>query len=186
MRADAVANRRRILAAAGEVFGELGVEASTEEVARRAGVGIGTVFRHFPAKRDLVEAALVAHLEELTARADELAGSGEAGPALDALLREMARTGSTKLSLARALTDPDAVPDAAAAASGGLRDTVDRLLRRAQQDGDVRADVSVDEIYFLLRGLAQAQAAMPVPDAVRRRAVDVLVDGLVSPSAART
>lgn len=95
MRADALANRRRILAAAGDVFGELGVEASTEEVARRAGVGIGTVFRHFPAKQDLVGATLAAHLDELTARAEELAGSGEAGPgrrrAVDVLVDGLAR-----------------------------------------------------------------------------------------------
>lgn len=191
MRADAVANRKRVLAAAEEVFGEFGGEASTEEVARRAGVGIGTVFRHFPTKRDLVQAALAAHLAELTARAEELAASGDAAPALHALLREMARTGSTKLSLARHLVDDGDTPDSVGGGSpavqtavDGLRDAVDGLLRRAQHDGDVRRDISVDEIYFLLRGIAQAQATVPVADAVRRRAVDVVIDGMaVAPPA---
>ena len=181
MRADAVANRKRILAAAGDVFGELGVEASTDEVARRAGVGIGTVFRHFPTKRDLVEATLVEHLQELTARAEDLGGSGEPAPALHALLRELARAGSTKLSLAAALGGGEHLSEATTAASQALRAAVGRALTGAQRSGEVRPDVSVDEVYLLLRGLAQAQATTPVPGAVRRRAVDVLIDGLAVP-----
>ncbi len=175
MRADAVANRRRILAAAGAVFGELGAEAPTEEVARRAGVGIGTVFRHFPTKHDLVEATLVAHLDGLTAHAADLAASGEAGPALHALLREIARTGTAVPG-----SGPTGYP-AADAASDALRAAVGTLLDRAQDAGDVRADVSADEVYFLIGGLARAGAERPGDGAVRRRAVDVVVDGLAGP-----
>ncbi len=64
MRVDARLNRERILAAAEEVFGELGAQTSTEEVARRAGVGVATVFRHFPTQADLVEATLVRHFDD--------------------------------------------------------------------------------------------------------------------------
>jgi len=100
VRADAVANRRRVLAAAQEVFAEQGVEASTETVARRAGVGVGTVFRHFPTKRDLVEHTLAAHLDEL-AEGARVAGTGDdAVAALTGLVAEMAEHAPTKLAMA--------------------------------------------------------------------------------------
>ncbi|MGD9530165.1 TetR/AcrR family transcriptional regulator [Pseudonocardia sp.] len=179
MRADAALNRRRVLAAAEEVFSERGTGASTEEVARRAGVGIGTVFRHFPTKRDLVAATLVAHLQELAAVAADLAGTADATTALHALLREMARTGPAKLSLFRhLLADGAGLPEAAATASAALRDGVAGLLHRAQAQGGVRPDVGVDEVYLLLRGLAQAQDALPADERVLARAVDVVLDGL--------
>lgn len=178
MRTDAAANRRRVLAAAEEVFGERGMDASTEEIARRAGVGIGTVFRHFPTKRELVEATLIAHFENLTARAQGLVASGAPGTALTTLLHEMAETGSAKLSLAGYLVADAGFGDAAAAASNDLRAAVGRLLDDAQGAGDVRRDVGVEEIYFLLRGLGQAQLSMPVETRTRRRAVEVVLAGL--------
>jgi AcrR family transcriptional regulator len=183
MRADARANRERILAAAEEVFGERGAHASTEEVARRAGVGIATVFRHFPTKLDLVEAALVRHFEELTAEAEALAEAPDPGAGFRTLVTAMVDSGATKVTLADLLTDSGEFTAAAQAASRELRAAVAVVLRKSQDAGATRRDVSVDELYFLVRGLAQAAAARPVPRSTLRRAAEVVLAGLAPGSA---
>src|SRR3954451_20501094 len=94
MRADAEANRERILTAAEDIFGAHGPSAATEQIAQRAGVGIATVFRHFPTKTDLVEATLVGHFATLTARADRLRGSDDPGAALAELIKAMVASGA--------------------------------------------------------------------------------------------
>src|SRR5690349_14370495 len=99
MRQDARENRERILAAAEQVFGTHGAVGSTEEVARRAGVGIATVFRHFPTKEGLIEAALLRHFEQLTAQANALVDGAEPVTAWRDLVRTMIETGATKLML---------------------------------------------------------------------------------------
>ncbi|MEU9844544.1 helix-turn-helix domain-containing protein, partial [Actinomadura sp. NPDC048032] len=81
LRADALRNRAKVLAAAEEVFAVQGTSASTEEVARKAGVGIGTVFRHFPTKESLLEAVLVALLKRLAAEARDLRAAADPGAA---------------------------------------------------------------------------------------------------------
>src|SRR3712207_921520 len=81
-RSDGLRNRELVLAAADEVFTGNGPSASTEEVARRAGVSVGTVFRHFPTKEALIEAVVVGRLERLVAEADRLAAAEDAGAAL--------------------------------------------------------------------------------------------------------
>ncbi|NMO91420.1 TetR/AcrR family transcriptional regulator [Actinomycetospora sp. TBRC 11914] len=183
MRADAVANRRRVLAAAREVFAEQGVEASTEEIARRAGVGAGTVFRHFPTKRDLVEHALVAHFDDLAESARAAAGGDDPVAALGGLVTEMAEQAPTKLAMAGHLLDDGGFGEVVGEASARVRAVVAEILERARATGRVRDDVGVDEIYFLVRGVAQAQAFLPVDPEVRHRAVRVLVDGLRWPPA---
>jgi AcrR family transcriptional regulator len=178
MRADARANRERILAAADAVFGELGASASTEEVARRAGVGIATVFRHFPTKPELVEATLIRHFEALTDQARALATDGHEGGALRELVTALIDSGGTKVTLANVLTDTGEFPDGVRAASVALRKAVGVVLRRAQAAGAARTDVTIDDLYFLLRGLAQASASQPVPRATKRRAITVVLTGL--------
>ena len=119
-RADARTNRVRILEVADEVFGRGGESASTEEVARVAGVGIATVFRHFPTKAALLEAVLVWRFDGLRDQAAALLEAGGDGDG------------------------------AAAAASNGLRRAVAALLHRAQRAGAVRDDVELPEVYALL------------------------------------
>jgi len=176
VRADARANRDRILAAAEDVFAADGADGSTEEVARRAGVGIGTVFRHFLTKQQLIEATVVRHFELLTAQARELAGRDDAGAALRELTEVMVGGTSTKILLLGLLGD--AVDDSVLRASRDLRAAVRALLRRAQQAGAVREDVSVDELYLLVRGLALGAGHGPVKPATRRKALDVVLAGL--------
>ena len=182
MRHDALRNRQRILAAADEVFGEQGAAGSTEEVARRAGVGIGTVFRHFPTKNELVEAALIRHFARLTDRARGLADASPPGEALRAMVREMIETGPAKVTLASLAAGHGEIPPGALAASRELRGAVEAVLRRAQDAGQVRREVTVDEVYLLVRGLAQASAAMPVPRDTLHRATEIILAGLASPA----
>ncbi len=177
MRQDARENRERILAAAEEVFGADGATASTDEVARRAGVGIATVFRHFPTKEALIEATLLRHFDHLTERAQELAAEADPGEAWRALLKMMITTGATKLTLISLLRESGDFPRSAAAASERLKAAVDDALRRAQSSGAVRPSVTIDEVYVLIRGLAQATATMPTPPGVLDRAIDVVIAG---------
>lgn len=182
MRSDAQANRDRVLAAAEEVFGESGEAGSTEEVARRAGVGIGTVFRHFPTKRLLVEATVVRHLTRLTDAARARSEDGEAGVAFRETFREMVSGAPAKLALVALLeeaSDPEHPADDVGAAAAMLREAVEVLLSRGQKAGQVRTDATVDEVYVLIRALANAPGDRAVVD----RAVGMVLDGL-SPSRA--
>lgn len=182
MRHDALRNRERILAAAEEVFGEQGAAGSTEEVARRAGVGIGTVFRHFPTKNELIEAALIRHFARLTDRAQALADVGPPDEALRTLVREMIETGPAKITLASLAAGHGKIPPGALDASRELRGAVEAVLLRAQDARQVRRDATIDEVYLLVRSLAQASAAMPVPPDTLRRAIEIILAGLASPA----
>ena len=136
-----------------------GEAGSTEEVARLAGVGIATVFRHFPTKEALIEATLVRHFTSLLDRTRAAASAPDPSAALSALIREMVERGASKLTLASMLGD---APPAVVAAASEVKAAVDTALRRAQVAGTVRPDVGVEELYLLIRGLAQTTAATPV------------------------
>jgi AcrR family transcriptional regulator len=174
MRQDARENRERILAAAERVFGTRGEAGSTEEVARLAGVGIATVFRHFPTKEALIEATLVRHFTGLLDRTRAAASAPDPSAALSALIHEMIERGASKLTLASMLGD---APPAVVVVASEVKAAVDTALRRAQAAGTVRSDVGVEELYLLIRGLAQTTAAMPVSAAVLDRAIDVILAG---------
>jgi AcrR family transcriptional regulator len=176
MRADARANRDRILAAAEQVFADAGADGSTEGIARRAGVGIGTVFRHFPTKQELIEATVVRHFEQLTAHARDLAARDDADAALRELIETMVGGTAAKIMLLGLLGD--ATTDPVVRASRELRSAVRALLRRAQQAGAVRGDVSVDDLYLLVRGLALGGAQGRAKASSRRKALDVVLAGL--------
>ncbi len=178
MRQDAQENRERILAAAEVVFGSHGPAGSTEEVARRAGVGIATVFRHFPTKDELIAAALLRHFDALNVRAQELITGADPGAAWRSLVRSMIQTGATKLTLLSMLTEHEGLHTEVVAASGRLKAAVSDMLRRAQEAGEVRPTVTVEEVYLLIRGLAQASASMPARPGVLDRAIDVVLAGL--------
>lgn len=178
MRSDAKVNRDRILAAAEAVFTEAGAAGSTEDIAKRAGVGIGTVFRHFPTKQSLLEATLVRHFEQLTAYAQKLADAADPSAALRELVEAMVGGGAAKILMVGLLVEESGMTTAAIEAAGNLRAAVASLLGRAQAAGTVRADVSIDELYLLIRGLSQATAMAPAEPATLRRAVDIVLNGL--------
>ncbi|MGC4893851.1 TetR/AcrR family transcriptional regulator [Micromonospora sp. DT31] len=184
MRSDARANRDRILAAAEEVFGELGATGSTEDVARRAGVGVATVFRHFPTKRDLLGATVVRHFEHLTSYARAAGSEPEAGAAFRALLSTMTERGAGKIVMLGLLIDAGGFTEGALRASAALRTEVDASLRRAQGAGAIRTDVTVDDVYLLIRGLSLAAAHPSIEPSATGPALRVVLDGLAAGAAA--
>jgi AcrR family transcriptional regulator len=180
-RADAQANRDRILDVAEEVFGQGGESASTEEVARLAGVGIGTVFRHFPTKAALLEAVLVRRFDLLRERAEELLDADDPGQAFRALFGHLVAHGAAKTAITEALLDAGGDRDGdAARASDRLRQAVGALFRSAQQAGAVRDDVELPEVYALLVGASRAAARARLDEQARARLFVIIFDGLAS------
>src|SRR6185312_13716673 len=135
-RADALRNRSRVLAAAEQVFMARGTTVSTEEIARAAGVGIGTVFRHFPTKEALVQGVFVARLRRLAEDAFRLAESADPGKALTSFLRQAVAQGEVKNALAAMLTSAGVDPhEAAGEAQQEVKRALGTLLRSAQETG---------------------------------------------------
>ena len=178
-RADARDNRRRILDAAEAVFGAGGEEASTELVAARAGVGIGTVFRHFPTKRALLEAVLLRRLGRLREEADALAAAPDAGEAFFDYFRHVVEDAAGKISIANALlADGVAAGAEVRAASAAVSEAIGTLLTRAQTAGTLRPDVALPEVYALLAGVSRASALGLADAEVTSRALAIVFAGL--------
>ncbi|GAA4225883.1 TetR/AcrR family transcriptional regulator [Actinomadura meridiana] len=175
LRADALRNRAKVLAAAEEVFAVQGTSASTDEVARRAGVGIGTVFRHFPTKESLLEAVLVALLERLAEEAEGLRSADDAGAAFFGFFARVVSRAKVKQAVTEALAEAGVdAHDRAGTAGPGLKAALGVLLARAQAAGAVRADVSAGEVMALLAGLCYATERAGADEGVLR----VVFDGL--------
>ncbi|MEU9873322.1 helix-turn-helix domain-containing protein [Actinomadura sp. NPDC048021] len=157
LRADALRNRAKVLAAAEEVFAVQGTSASTEEVARKAGVGIGTVFRHFPTKESLLEAVLVALLERLAAEARDLRASADPGAAFFGFFTRVVSQAAAKQAVTEALAEAGVdAREATGRAGPDLKAALGVLLGRAQETGAVRADVGPGEVMALLAGMSYA------------------------------
>lgn len=179
-RADARANRVRILEVAEEVFGKGGESASTEEVARLAGVGIATVFRHFPSKADLLEAVLARRFGRLRAQAEALVNAADPGEAFFGFFGYLVADAPAKIGIGEALAAAGGDGGEAAQASAELRRAFGALLRRAQQAGVIRGDVELDEVYALLVGVSQAAARQHLSEQVTARMLTIVFDGLAS------
>ncbi|GAA0265966.1 TetR/AcrR family transcriptional regulator [Actinomadura nitritigenes] len=175
LRADALRNRAKVLAAAEDVFAAQGTSASTEEVARRAGVGIGTVFRHFPTKESLLEAVLVALLDRLAGEARELASAADPGEAFFGFFARVVSQATTKQALTEALAEAGVDARAATGRTGpDVKDAIGALLERAQRAGAVRADIGPNEVTALLAGISFAAGRAGGSDDVLRIAFDGL------------
>ena len=186
LRADALRNRARVLQVAEDVFAERGTGVSTEEIARRAGVGVGTVFRHFPTKESLLEAVFLGQLTRLGEQAAALAGSQEPGPAFFAFFTLVVDQGSVKNAFADALAaagvNVQAVSSGVVGEFGGA---LMGLLTRAQQAGAVRADIGVTELKAVLLGASRAVEHVGDDAATRARTIAILLDGLRPPATAQ-
>ena len=179
VRADARRNRARLLAVAEDVFASQGVGASTDDIARAAGVGIGTLFRHFPTKEALLEAVFVNRLRLLAEHADELAAVAEPGPAFFTFFSDVVQQARSKSAIGDALTDAGIdLDNTAADVKHALRSALERLLQRAQQAGAVRSDVSSVELLALLLGASRAVEQMGGDQQLEARTVRVILDGL--------
>lgn len=178
-RVDAQANRGRILDVAEAVFGEGGESTSTEEVARLAGVGIATVFRHFPTKAALLQAVLVRRYDRLREQAEASLGTADPGAAFFGFFRHLVADAATKIAIGEALLHAGGDGDGEAArASNGLRRAVGALLQQAQRTGAVRDDVELPEVYALLVAASRVAAHAGLDDEVKARALAIVFDGL--------
>jgi len=166
-RADARRNYERLLAAAAAAFAEHGADdVSLEEIARRAGVGIGTLYRHFPARQPLLEAVYRDQVDGLDALAGKLLVSESPGDALGEWMRAFVAFGRTKRSLSSALVETIGKnSELMSACSVILRSRTDELLSRAQQAGEARPEVKTADIFRLAHGLIMATDTEPAdPD----------------------
>ncbi|RSM87587.1 TetR/AcrR family transcriptional regulator [Kibdelosporangium aridum] len=181
-RADARRNREIVLRTAARVFDEDGLEVSLGRIAERAGVGAGTVYRHFPSKEILVEAVLAEHVECLVAAADRWAARAAPGDALFGFLLEVIEKSAGRQHVCDALTADRSWPHATlAAAAQRFGEALDRLLRNAKQAGAIRADVQADDLAALAVGGAALRSAHR-NRARGMRLVRLLLDGLRTPA----
>ncbi|WP_410671399.1 TetR/AcrR family transcriptional regulator [Amycolatopsis sp. cmx-4-68] len=170
MRADAQRNRERILEAAETVFAERGASASTEDVAELAGVAIGTVFRHFPTKKDLLQAIMKNLMARLTARA---AAETDLFEFFDCFVAEAA----SKKTVVGLLADAGLAVEVADSVQQ-FREAVVGLLDAARKAGAVRAEVQVDEVLALLTATSQGALRAGWDADLRRRTLAIIYAGL--------
>lgn len=151
LRADARRNRERILQTAREAFAADGIAVPLDEIARRAGVGPGTVHRHFPTKEALFEAVVREHLEQLTEHLRAALADAEAGPAFFAFLARMTAEADQKQDLAEAITATNRPMGAETEElAAQLRERFGALLTRAQDVGAVRNDVDAADVQAIV------------------------------------
>jgi AcrR family transcriptional regulator len=153
LRADAQRNREQVLRTAAEIFATEGLSVPVHEIARRAGVGTGTVSRHFPTKEDLFVAVLLERMRRLADFADTLAAKQGAGVAFVSLFTRVIREGAAHRGLAEALAGAGFDVETVAEEAGfGISSRLRALLAHAQRDGTVRADITYADIKALMTG----------------------------------
>ncbi|MGW0880509.1 TetR/AcrR family transcriptional regulator [Streptomyces sp. NPDC002671] len=185
LRADAARNRARLLDVATEVFVTRGIGVPTEEIARSAGVGVGTLFRHFPTKEALLEAVMVRRVEAMAAQTAQLAA--EAGPAeaFFACFRLLVEHSAGKDEFTQALAAAGVdVHASLREPTMQIQARLAELLAGAQEAGAVRRELGLPELFALLAGTSRAmeqlkeleqRGADPAP---RERIFEVVFDGL--------
>ncbi|WP_424535940.1 TetR/AcrR family transcriptional regulator [Sphaerisporangium viridialbum] len=176
LRADARRNRDHLVTVATSVFAEEGPEASLNEIARRAGVGPGTLYRHFPTRQELLVAVFKDRVTTLCAKAETLAAGSPPGEAL---------TGWLHALLAHALTDRglgttmmSAGPVSGFDCSALMRSAADGLLTTARDAGAVRPDLELDDLFEIVTGLALATGDL----GRATRLLSLALDGLRNPA----
>ncbi|MFS4097837.1 TetR/AcrR family transcriptional regulator [Streptomyces sp. AF1A] len=180
MRADARRNYERLLQVAAEAFAEHGENASLDDIAKRAGVGSGTLYRHFPTRQDLLQAAYVDRIEAMAARADEFAARLPPGEALTEWLHEVCvgtiQVRGLKALLGSAVTDGSSA--AGTACGSRMKDAARRLVEAAQREGSLRGDVEPIEVLRLAHGVASASELASGQGEQIRRYLSLLTEGL--------
>lgn len=183
-RADAARNRERILEVANEAFREGGLEVSVAEIARRAGVGSGTLFRNFPTKNDLIHAIVEMHMNQWLDEIQRWLAGDDIGPAFAAFFERAVLFNYLDRGMLEAVKggmlndDPELM-----LCKGEAIDTTNKLISRAQDAGVLRKDLNADDIYALSAGVAEsAHAAVregrAEPDGAYKRYMEIVLAGL--------
>jgi AcrR family transcriptional regulator len=179
LRRDAEQNRQRILRAASEVFTTRGLQATLDDVARQAGVGVGTVYRRFPDKEALVDALFEAKFDALAAIAERALEAPDSWTGLMTMMEQAVTLLSSDRGLLEILMYATYGKDRVSRARARMQPVVTRVVERAQQDGKLRADfrpTDVPVINFMLSTAAEyAEQAQPE---IWRRYLALIMDGL--------
>jgi AcrR family transcriptional regulator len=176
LRSDAARNRERILAAAEEVFATRGLEATLDDIADHAGLGVGTVYRRFSNRDDLVDALFAEKLKTVASLAREVLDEPDSWVALRRLLETMGDVVTTDQGLFEVLV---CRPGGREAVREQMLPIVTTVFSRAQADGHLRADIAPTDFPMMLRMLGGiADATRDVRPDVWRRYLDLLLDGL--------
>ena len=179
LRRDAERNRQRILEAATEVFNERGLDVSLDEIARHAGVGVGTVYRRFRTKEELVEALFMSRLATVAAIAEQALQAADPWAGLVSFMERMTETMADDLGLRQILMFATYGRNLVAIAREHNAPLVERLVERAQAAGQLRSDLRQTDIIFTVFMLTEAtelaQAASP---GIWRRYLTLILDGM--------
>jgi AcrR family transcriptional regulator len=179
MRADARRNNERLVAAAREVFAKHGGGASMEAIAKQAGVGVGTLYRHFPKRIDIVEAVYQTDVDELVCAAEEAVAHNEPWQALVAWLEAFLRYGQVKRTFLNELHEAfDKNPQLKVASRERINQAVGTVLGRAQEAGVARTDLDGSDLMQIL-GPMCTSATLTEPQG--QRLLAMILDGLRSP-----
>ncbi len=186
MRADARRNRQAVIEAARKLMATAGLDAQMEDIAREAGVGVGTVYRHFPTKDDLIYALAEHRFERLAEFARDALAEDDPGPAFEQFLYRSAELQATDRSLSEVMRDrSDAMQ--AGAQKAGLLELVREAMTRAQKAGVIRKDAVAEDVPMLMCGLGTSTPGNDGPfvsPTTWRRFMAIVIDGLKAPGAA--
>jgi len=182
LRADARRNREAVLAAARERFGKCGLDCQMEDIARTAGVGVGTVYRHFPTKHDLIAALVTDRFRRLAQRAERALAEADPWQEFCDLMRYSAELQVRDRALSEFLSSQPQLGQHEAVQSG-LADLTAELIAKAQRAGGMRKDAVIEDVPTLICGLGAvtAGAAGNMPELNWERYVEIMLDGLRSP-----
>jgi AcrR family transcriptional regulator len=174
LRADARRNRERILKAARAVFGDHGIDAQIDDVAKRAKVGVGTVYRHFPTKEVLLDALVRERFEEIAGYAEEALRHDDAWTGFRELIWRAAERNAVDRAFCEvvAFTDQSRIVE-----ETGLQAHTDTLMERAKAQGKLRADATQMDIPIMMAGAGSVMRIHPSPD-IWRRYLTIMLDGL--------
>src|SRR5215211_4757483 len=185
LRADARRNREAVTGAAKKLFADQGLDAQMPDVAKAAKVGVGTVYRHFPTKDDLVAALVAERFERLAQKAREDLEMADAWEGVCDFIRFAAQIQADDRGLCEVMGSRPEVMDAAATAAG-LPELCEQLVKRAQRSGELRRDLAWEDIPMIACGLGRITQATAGPAAGRwPRFVEIILDGLRAPGSAK-
>jgi AcrR family transcriptional regulator len=185
LRADARRNRQAVIAAAKKLFADQGLDAQMPDVAKAAKVGVGTVYRHFPTKDDLIAALVAERFRRLAEKARECLEMRDEWEGLADFIRFSAQIQADDRGLCEVMGSRPEVMDAAARAAG-LRDLCERLVEQAQRSGELRRDLTWEDIPMIACGLGRITQATAGPATGRwPRLVEIILDGLRAPGSGK-
>jgi AcrR family transcriptional regulator len=179
LRADARRNRERVLTAARAVFAEQGHEAQIDDVARRAMVGVGTVYRHFPTKEALIDALAVDAFERILAVATaQVARDDDAWDAFLNVIWAGAEILAGDRALSELMAEMQGPLNLDQSLQQRLGEAVTTLIGRAQEAGGLRPDIVLDDVVMILCGIGTATRKPHICQAAWRRHVAIMLDGM--------